>query len=342
MNRFLVIFALTGLCALPAHARDNFVTSPTAPYPPGCVSSDNSGVSTPTFSRQTYNDSIISLTDATGGSDASVNLRVFRRGCIEEDRTLLYIALESFQVNRVIAFPRVFIEVGGTRYPMRLSPEANTFEVNHTGLMVGTGTYELLVDGVAESLVNESTNILDPADYSGPLTLILQDALNTNNEYTLPLPAWNEDIKPQSYPLNGRLGGPWVSAGAERQGFVISFDEFLDEEGTRQLVFFSWYTYDQDGNPLWLASSQFYNYNAFSVELPLSLLTGGVFLGGQAPAETEVGTATLTTVDCGELTLDYDLSALGLGTGTITLERTFALEVAGYACRDVKARMDSP
>lgn len=336
----LATLSLGAFLAAPALARDNFVTSPTAPYPPGCVSSDNFGVSTPTFARQVYNDSIITLADAAGGADNNVNLLVYRRGCTEENRSLLYVEIETFAAQRRIGVPRVFIDAGGTRYPMRLTPEANTFEINHSGLVVGPGTYEFLVDGPAESAVNANTPIIDPEAYSAPLTLIIQDSLNTNNEYNLPLPAWNDDIRPQAYPLNGRLTGPWVSAGAENQGFVISFNEFLDEEGTRQQVFFSWYTYDLDGNPLWLASSNFYTYNAFEVELPLAVLTGGTFLGPEEPTSTPAGTATLTSLSCGELSLAYDLTAIGLGTGTVTLRRTFALEVAGYACRDVKGRMD--
>ncbi|MEM1412486.1 MAG: hypothetical protein AAGH19_09010 [Pseudomonadota bacterium] len=340
MNKLLPLFAVGALMTFQAEARDNFVTSPTAPYPPGCTSSNNTGVITPTGGRQVYNDSNITLRDAGGGSDANVNLQVFRRGCIDEDRSLMYVRLEPFDFMREVAVPRAFLLRGDTRIPMRLTPEANTFEVDFTGFLLQPGVYEFLVDGAAESRFRPGDPVVTPQEYTGPITLVLQDALDPSNEYTLPLPAWLETIRPPRYPLNGRLSGPWVSAGAERQGFVISFNEFLAEDGVEQQVFFSWYTFDADGEPLWLASSNFYDFNASQVELPLSLLTGGEFLGDQAPTETPVGSALMRTEGCNEITLTYDLEAIGLGSGSLTLERSFALETAGYACRDVQARLD--
>ncbi len=323
-----------------AEARDNFVTSPTAPYPPGCVSSNNAGVSTPTTSRQVYADDIITLTDAAGGADAGVNVQVYRRGCIEEGRSLLYIEFESVTTNRIVAVPRVFISRGETRIPMRLTPEANTFEVDQTAMYLPNGSFLYLVDGPAESRVTGETPVLTPDEYSGALTLFIQDALDEEKEYSVRMPQWLETIRPLRYPLNGRLSGAWVSAGAERQGFLIAFNEFVTEEGARQQVFFSWYTYDADGQPLWLTAGAFHDLGASSVTLPVVLLTGGEFLGDATPEETAVGDAILTAESCGELTLDYDLESIGLGQGSLTLTRSFAVETAGYACRDVQARLE--
>ncbi len=338
ITRFLAVLAACALGAT-AQARDNYLTSVTTPYPPGCVSSNNSGLITPTFGRQVYGDDTVNFRDADGGSDVPANLQIFRRGCIEDNRSVLFVTIEPFQANRRIAVPRVFLLQGETRYPMRLTPEANTFEVNHSGLFVGPGTYPFIVDGPAEQSVNQNTPLIDPETYSGAVTIIIQDALDSNLEYSVPLPTWTGDIRPQAYPLNGRLSGPWVSEGAEEQGFVLSFDEFWgNPENPQLLAFFSWYTYDQDGNPLWLASSATFPVNASSVNLPMSLRTGE-FLGAPG-TPTDLPNATLTAVSCGELTLDYDLTALGLGAGTLTLTRIFALETAGYACRDLQGRLD--
>lgn len=336
---FLAIF-LAALCASPmAQARDNFVTSQTTPFPPGCMSSNNAGISTPSGGRQVYNDSTITLSDIGGNSDANVGLLVFRRGCIESNRSVLFVTIENFTSNRQIAIPRVFIEVGGTRYPMRLVVEPNTFNTNSSGSIVELGTFAFIVDGAAENAINASTSILTPTQYDGAITLIIQDANQPSTEYNLPLPAWDAALVPIRYPLNGRLSGVWVSQGANKQGFVISFNELVTESEISQFAFFSWYTYAADGTPLWLSSSQGYNLNASSVELPLVLRTGGEFLGGGEPTETPAGSATLTAESCGELTLEYDLEQLGLGTGSETLVRSFNLETAGYACNDLETRL---
>lgn len=346
MQRILVSLAagaalLTGMTGVDrVEARDNFVTSPTVPYPPGCVSSDNSGLPTPTSSRQVYADDLITLTDAGGGSDATVNVQVYRRGCIEDGRSLLYIEFESVILNREVAVPQIYLLRGETRIPMRLTPEANTFEVDQTGLILPNGSFLYLVDGPAETDVTDGTPVLTPEEYSGALTMVIQDVLDESKEYSIRMPAWLETIKPLRYPLNGRLSGAWVSAGAERQGFLIAFNEFVTEEGARPQVFFSWYTYDAEGQPLWLTAGAFHELGDSSITLPLVLLTGGEFLGDATPAETAVGDAILTARSCGELTLDYDLDSIGLGQGSLTLVRSFAVETAGYACRDVQARLE--
>ena len=46
-------------------------------------------------------------------------------------------------------------------------------------------------------------------------------------------------------------------------------------------------------------------------------------------------------ITCNDLEASYELGGLGLGTGNMRLQRFEALEVAGYACRDYKARLDS-
>ncbi len=337
----LFIFALVVLLgASPvAQARDNFVTSQTTPFPPGCMSSNNSGISTPSGGRLVYNDSRITLSDVVDGSDVPANLLVFRRGCIEANRSVLFVTLQAITLNRHIAIPLAFIEAGGTRYPMRLVQEANTFGTNLSGFIVEIGSFNLVVDGPAEGDLAADTPILTPGQYDGAITLIIQDANRPDTEYALPLPAWEGQIKPVAYPLNGRLSGVWVSEGATEQGFVLSFSEFVAESEVRQLAFFSWYTYAADGSPLWLSSSQFFDINASSVELPLDLRSNGAFLGSAEPESVSAGTATLSAESCAELTLDYDLEDLGLGSGSITLVRSFTLETAGYACNDLEARL---
>jgi Tol biopolymer transport system component len=54
-----------------------------------------------------------------------------------------------------------------------------------------------------------------------------------------------------------------------------------------------------------------------------------------------VGSVTITGNNCNDLSLQYNLSDIGLGSGTKHLERLFSLETAGYVCRDLEARIDT-
>jgi len=54
-----------------------------------------------------------------------------------------------------------------------------------------------------------------------------------------------------------------------------------------------------------------------------------------------VGNMTIKGNNCNDLTLQYNLEEIGLGTGSQHLNRLFSLETAGYVCRDLEARMEA-
>jgi len=147
-------------------------------------------------------------------------------------------------------------------------------------------------------------------------------------------------------PLNGRHSGPWLIAGARDQGLTLSFSNRLSHPATLAaqaerspvFVFLAWYTFDAEGRLLWLTGSGEFEQGADSVELTFVLVTEGEFLGGRRANRVPAGTATLSAKSCANLVLDYDLSAIGLGTGSEQLERLHELEIAGYNCRDHDAR----
>jgi hypothetical protein len=60
---------------------------------------------------------------------------------------------------------------------------------------------------------------------------------------------------------------------------------------------------------------------------------------GSAKIHAWLGEVHLKARSCDVLELDYDLAALELGAGTLQLQRLFALETAGYPCRDYAARL---
>lgn len=324
-----------------AMAIELFETNPTTPYPPGCVSTTRDNLTTPTGGRQVYANDGVTFANASNPSEsATVNVMIFRRGCIEPNRSVLYVEFEMVTVNRTFALPEVTLETEATSYPMRLVREPNTFESDETGRILGPGTYEYIVDGFAESAIRQNSNLISPTQYSGPLTFKFVDPTDPGNAYSVVLPNWDGTIAPFRIPITGRHSGTWVAEGAVDQGFVISFNELLVGGEVQQFIFFSWYTFDAEGNTLWLTAGATYEVGDSEVDMNLELVTNGAFLGDTAADRENVGTANLYAESCGEMTLTYDLSAIGLGMGTVTLRRIFALETAGYACRDVEARIE--
>lgn len=322
---------------------ENFITHATTLYPPACVSTAPlEEVFTPSGTRFTSLDQLVDLTAYPDTSDkAAVEVKILRRGCSDPERSVMLISTALVGGGEAFFLPRLFAEVGGTRYPLRLVNEPNSFEQEQGGTIKGPGFREFIMDGVAESKIATTENILSTAQYNGAFTLIIQDGFDSATEFQLPIEGYSGFQTPRKFPINGRLSGNWVVEGASDQGFLISFSEFIDDNGVQNLAFVSWYTYNADGSLLWLTAAAFHDVAASSVDLPLELVTNGEFLGSKTADREVVGSATLTAERCNEMTFEFDLEGLGLGSDTVTLERVFALETAGYACRDQAARLES-
>jgi hypothetical protein len=78
---------------------------------------------------------------------------------------------------------------------------------------------------------------------------------------------------------------------------------------------------------------------ATEVTIPIEDVSNGEFMGDKAAERSVVGSVTITGNNCNDLTLQYDLGDIDLGSGTEHMQRLFSLETAGYVCRDLEARM---
>lgn len=342
LNR-LTVLSLLLFFSQTTLAIENFITQATTLYPPACVSTaSHDEVFTPSNTRITFLDQLVKFTGFPDTKDTpEVEVSVFRRGCKDPDRAVMFITTNLIGGADAFFVPRLFAEIGGTRYPLRLANEPNSFEQKQGGMIRGSGFDQFIMDGVAESEIASTANIISIAQYNGAFTLIIQDGFDESLEYELEVTAYTGFQKPRKFPINGRLSGNWVVKDVPDQGFVIAFNEFINADGVQNMMFLSWYTYNTDGSTLWLTSGTFHDIAADSVDVELELVTNGEFLGSKVAERRVVGNATLTAESCNELTLDFNLEELGLGMGSVTLNRIFSLETAGYACRDQTARLDA-
>jgi hypothetical protein len=131
--------------------------------------------------------------------------------------------------------------------------------------------------------------------------------------------------------------------------FLLSFSnpappagsEAAEPENSELLVFLSWFTFDSQGDMLWLTGSASFPQGATEVTIPIVQVTHGQFLGSQAAERSTVGNVRLRAKQCNALEVEYDLADLDLGDGAMRLQRLDALEIAGYPCRDDEARLTS-
>jgi hypothetical protein len=241
---------------------------------------------------------------------------------------------------------------------MSLEREPNTWQVGiepwappqsfYTGSCAwscyDTDTTFVLDDDVPEGENPWQPSALSAADYNGSFKLVLTGG--DNSELVIDVPSSEEmfDSNP-AIPLSGRLSGNWVADGAADQGFLISVSELAGVEmlgdplTSPLLMFLSWYTYDAEGNLLWLTGAAQFEQGASHVTVPIELVTNGEFLGTKVADREVVGNVTITGNNCNDLGFEYDLNDIALGSGTKRLKRLFALETAGYTCRDLEARI---
>ena len=341
-----LIAGLLLLCLAPwALAQENFVSPPEGVYPPGCATLTEYGNQAVHGATESLHSSTIELADVseyfyTGGK-SDVQVVIYRQGCAENGRAIIKVQLEVISGGSALA-PIVIAVIDGVDYPMRLTADPNSYTDKYTGSPIFEGeTFEYFLDGVAwpdlPSYLEQGLGIMTPAQYNDAFQLDFVDYVDFTTT-SVEIPAYTNNLRSTMMPLGGRLSGNWVVAGVPDQGFILAFEELPD--GTN-FVFFSWYTYAADGSTLWLTAASSYTLGTTSTELLIELVTNGEFLGSEEADRSVAGSATLTAYHCNHLQLDFDLTELGLGTGSIRLQRLFSLETAGYACRDPIERADT-
>lgn len=150
------------------------------------------------------------------------------------------------------------------------------------------------------------------------------------------------------FPITGRLSGNWVIEGANDQGLVLAISGWAkkpSDDGAippfRMVLFYSHHTFDAEGGQLWLTGAAQFDPGTHQVTIPIDELSQGEFRSDRAAQRRTIGQVTLTANSCNDITLEYDFTTLGLGSGTKRLQRLFSLETAGYDCRDYAARVEA-
>jgi hypothetical protein len=326
-------------------AQENYISNPAALYPPGCATLTEFENDAVQGEIEVISNGVIRLTDVSdfliGGAKSGVRIRIFRQGCAEPGRSIIKLEMEVVSGGSALA-PAVFAVIDEEQYPLRLATDPNSYTDIYSSYPLFQGSpLTFFLDGPwwpdLEAMMEADGPILTPEQYNGNFQIDFVDTLDFT-AWSGPVPAYENNLQSQMMPFNGRLSGNWVVSGVPDQGFVIAFEELPD--GTN-FVFLSWYTFDQDGNLLWLTAGDSYEVGDSEIDLPIELVSNGEFLGSGAADRSVVGSANLQAIHCNNLQFAYDLSSLGLGSGTVTLQRIFSLETAGYACRDQIERADT-
>ncbi len=361
---FLVLFCLE------LHAQFGYQSNHFTPYPPSCGTLPDLNPETPDPGIAKVATRRIALRSGFDrNTPLDVDMHIYRVACAEAGRSTIWIEFESVKYDYYYyVAPNLSAQFGvdGNGQPLALVREANQLSPG-----IWPSNADLIFGGYDASGWSYDTTwtfLLDNPTpfwwYVGPGHSTSPSAYNSafrlwvygfdeEDPISIEIPSTETlfDSQP-GLPLSGRLAGNWVSAGATDQGFVISVSEQVDavETGGTSLpwmevrpmvLFLSWYTYGPDGEPLWLTGAGTFEAGEQSVSIPIEFVRGGAFLGSQAAERRVVGDVHLTAHHCNDLTLEYELEDIGLGSGSTRLMRPHSLEPAGYACREFEARIEA-
>ena len=369
-TRFLALlaFIVTGN----VHSYSSFVSNPYTPYPPGCAT-------LPDLQSTLHGDNIVRFFEQEIPLDVpsnpveqvNANVAAYRVACADASRSVIWLEFsipEDVNGEQFYLTPEVRAVIGESAfYGVSLVREPNGWDVGirpweYAQVFGGGGDLEdghglkwvFVLDNASWfTEYFEPQQALSAAQYNGSFTLELNWRDHAGWDIPVPSTASLFASNPR-IPLSGRLSGNWVVDGASDQGFVISISELVPGSAPRAssellglplLMFLSWFTFDQNGDQLWLTGAAQFEMGATEVTVPIESVIHGEFLGDKAAERTTIGSVTITGNSCNDLTLDYDLDMYGIGTGlgsgTKRLQRLFSLETAGYVCRDLEARMDA-
>lgn len=370
---------LLGTCSYALQAEDYyrvdsyFSGNHWSPYPPACVT-------VPLRQLDLYGDNVALVYDGTIKLEmvnkssspnpnldlTTVPLKIFRLACAEEDRSvvLFEFRLPDSRTDvraREIEVPDLVGNTAMGGFPFILNSEPNIHGQSLEHRALSRRTFGDYTGGWADAGYFSWRFILDVSPFGDIWGPWVTDYYNERFSFGLRLskgPNYSQYISVPStrsvlarnpqLPLNGRLSGNWIEQGTRDQGFMLSVGTQapanlpdIHPENSELLVFLAWYTFDSNGQMLWLTASASAPQGSTEVDLQFVRVNDGQFLGERRAERAIVGSGRLQARDCNQLELDYDLTELGLGQGSMELSRIFALEIAGYPCRDYQARLES-
>jgi len=341
-----IVGAFVGISIFPATAlaTENYLNNPTTPYPPGCATNYQIADQFPGKEADINSGTVLMKEAADPSVLHDVDVRIWRRGCTEPDRSLLMFEMSVIDNNdgsiQYVPVPIFIADRFGSKHELRGVSEPNSWQASSQSQWVQEGqSISLFLDVM--SIYDDSFEdslVLTAEEYNGDFNLEILDARDDSG-FTIDIPEYRNQHQAGELALNGRLSGTWVVPGIPDQGFVLAFEELVQEPSPH--VFLSWYTFDQDGNTLWLTGNSRFDIGDTQVEIPIVLVQNGQFMGNQAADRSPAGSVTLKAYACNNLALVFDLTNIGLGEGAYGLRRLFSLETQGYTCRDVQARLDA-
>jgi len=172
-------------------------------------------------------------------------------------------------------------------------------------------------------------------DFNQAFTLTLQNT--EGNGLQFQLPAYVAPASPPLLEISGYMSTNWSNPNESGEGIVLQVYDNGDR-ATRTLAF-AWFTYDKNGQPLWLYGQTSLPIGSTQITAPVVYFQGGTFAPSAAAgtvANHGWGFVTFTFPDCGHMNISFNSlsnppSPVPTGQGSRTFTRV--ADVNGLVCQ---------
>lgn len=151
------------------------------------------------------------------------------------------------------------------------------------------------------------------AEDAGKRLAIRLDAGQSRNIIDIYFDDVRLDKRLVDFNMGGENSGTYVVQGQNDQGFFIN----IGKAGNRTFLFFAWFTFDEQGNPLWLVGNDLFEGADGSNDIVMDVFaySGLPFLSfSDDRADQELyGRMRFILLDCGILRANYDFGDRGVG-----------------------------
>ncbi|MCI1711509.1 MAG: hypothetical protein LKM32_14480 [Chiayiivirga sp.] len=317
--------AIAALPAMKPDAAKATTTNPNRIYPPSCLSAP-----LPTQPRGQALQGTGSFLTAIGTKEPAT-LTIWREPCgatksallVRVDRQVAAGAAQTIFLPAVGVAP---ISPAPSTMTLRLAEEPNTELSDAAALSRSSISETYVLDVAVGPLVDINRELL--------VQVVSTDSSQVVQPFLMP------QYDPSRYPdaalpakISGHMTGPYSDSAKPGEGVGVEVVEI----GTVLFFVFTWYTYDDDGFPVWLFGGRPFQPGDRAVTVDLDARVGGRLAGNFDPAAVRVfpwGRVTVEFPSCKQIRFAYqsthNTQGLPIGSGERTWTRS--VDINKLAC----------
>ncbi len=159
-------------------------------------------------------------------------------------------------------------------------------------------------------------NQCNQATFSYNLAAIESNEIDINKALEIPGNECNNTNKS----LQIGMSGAWFDYNRSGEGFTV----YISEDNGAQMADITWYTYDKNGNQLWLSGQGTVSDQSVTIA-QMQQFTGANLFNGTTQSTT-FGSLSMSWNDCNQAVIDYDFSTNNLGTGQFSVNQLTNLD----------------